>query len=83
MSGGRRSPSHAAGSLSVESSRFVPKVNETLRLAPYQVAFIEVILRARHRARVTFLRRQLLAQVALDRERGLGRAEQVLTPATA
>lgn len=71
MSRGREAPSTIAGSLSPESSRFVPKVNET---SP---------MRRRACARLTTLRRQLLAQVALDRERGRGRAEQVLMTATA
>lgn len=57
MRGGRVAPSLRSGSPSTDSSRFVPKVNK-----------IRTLIRSTA-ARVTALRRQLLAQVALDRER--------------
>lgn len=71
MSGGRKAPSLITSSPSSDSSRFVPKVNETSRSRRCACA------------RLTSLRRQLLVQVALDRERERGRADQALTFATA
>lgn len=55
--------SNGAG-LSRESSRFVPKLNETCMRGR------SPLLGRRRRARLTALRHSLLAQLALDRERG-------------
>ncbi|NBW06942.1 MAG: hypothetical protein EBR82_02825 [Caulobacteraceae bacterium] len=54
--------------LSSASYRFVPRVNATL--APgLNAAVDELARRAAERARITRLRRDLLARMALDRER--------------
>jgi hypothetical protein len=62
-------PSTVSAGVTSDSSRFVLKVNETLPA------------RRRVCARLTSLRRQLLAKLALDRERRRGPAEQALTRA--
>lgn len=58
--------------LSLASYRFVPLVNDPF-VEPLsdraQMALLEVADRAAQRARITRLRRELLARLALDRER--------------
>lgn len=81
MSGGRFAALASARCPNPDGSRFVPKVNETLPDARLRLAHEELARRAGQRARLASLRRSLLAQAFLDRERRVGPADEVLTAA--
>lgn len=86
MSGGRLVAPDPIRTPTADSSRFVPKVNDalarrsqTLLKARPCSAADELARRAGQRARITRLRRELLSQIFLDRERRDSPADEVLT----